>query len=728
MPSYTPLKTGDPERLGEYTLTGRLGEGGQGVVYLAQDAGGGDVAIKWLRPDLAGDDVSVGRFLREVQMAEQVAPFCTAALLDSGLELERPYIVSEFIEGPSLQQTVHSEGPRTGSSLHRLAIGTATALAAIHQAGIVHRDFKPANVILAADGPRVIDFGIARALNANSTLSNMPVGTPSYMPPEQIMGHPVGSAADLFSWASSMVFAASGQAPFGSDTMPAVINRVLNGEPDLGPLQGPLREVVAACLAKDPALRPSAEQVILRLLQHPVPASGILREAAAVAAAPITGPPSVGSPGPSLGQPSLGQPSLGSPMGGSIPAPIQGPWPAATGPHPPPGMSQPGPWGPQQQQDAWSAHPQAAHAPTTHPQGGPPPMASPYPQQQQQPPRPPQKKSRAGLFIGAAVAFVLVLAIGLAIIFVPWKTIVAPQPTAQPTAKPTKTATPLPTTGLKAVPLPGESITAYEHPSDPIELTSYEIYDRNQEDWVDYARTKAHGTFAKYKDNWESLVSPDGRYLAGRGRNYTTDNYDSVVITDRKTGDKVTVKTVKKPLIGSVRAWSKDGSKLLLNVERLNGSKWVAPGFAIVDVAAGKADVVDLGANYSTLFAWDQKETGVVNVSGTTLRFFTAGGKMTREIAGIGALSSGTRGIFSPSGDRFFTDCDEGLCIWRVSNGERIDRFTTKCDRTLGWFDESHLYCQAGDSIQVFGFDGKLGRKLVTMPSGVKFSPIFTPR
>ncbi|MFD0467666.1 serine/threonine-protein kinase [Nonomuraea thailandensis] len=177
---------------GGFELLGRLGEGGQGVVYLAKDHSGHNVAVKWLRPDLSGDQVSVERFLREVQVAQQVAPFCTAAVLGTGVEQDRPFIVSEFIEGPSLQRVVQEEGPRTGSVLHRLAIGTATALAAIHQAGIVHRDFKPANVIIGADGPRVIDFGIARALNATSTISSMVVGTPSYMPPEQVMGHTVG--------------------------------------------------------------------------------------------------------------------------------------------------------------------------------------------------------------------------------------------------------------------------------------------------------------------------------------------------------------------------------------------------------------------------------------------------------------------------------------------------------------------------------------------------------
>ncbi len=144
-------------------------------------------------------------------------------------------------------------------------MGTITALSAIHQAGVVHLDFKPANVILGRDGPRVIDFGIARAVDAETTGSGV-VGTPTYMAPEQLGESAPGPAADVFTWAATMVFAASGKPPFGADSVPAVLNRLLRGEPDLGPLSGDLREVVAACLAKDPQARPTSSEVLLRLL------------------------------------------------------------------------------------------------------------------------------------------------------------------------------------------------------------------------------------------------------------------------------------------------------------------------------------------------------------------------------------------------------------------------------------------------------------------------------
>src|SRR3954454_18088161 len=266
MPETSPLRANDPQQIGSYRLTGRLGEGGQGVVYLGTATDGRDVAVKLLHAQFSGDAKARARFAGELTSAKRVAPFCTAQILDADVEGDTPYLVSEYIEGPSLRQVVDAEGPRTGGVLQRLAIGTATALAAIHEAGIVHRDFKPTNVLLAADGPRVIDFGIARALDASGTMTSTTVGTPSYMSPEQIAGEVAGPPTDVFAWACTMVYAATGSPPFGQDTIPAVMNRILHQEPGLGMLMGPLREIVIACLAKFPNRRPTAQQVLLRLL------------------------------------------------------------------------------------------------------------------------------------------------------------------------------------------------------------------------------------------------------------------------------------------------------------------------------------------------------------------------------------------------------------------------------------------------------------------------------
>lgn len=257
MPNAEPLHPGDPEAIAAYRIVGRLGEGGQGIVYLGQAPDGRPVAVKVLRQSVGGDN----RFAKEIAAARRVEPFCIAQVLDASMS-GRPYIVSEYVEGPALQQA----GRHYGADLQRLAVSTATALAAIHEAGIVHRDFKPANVLLGRDGPRVVDFGIARVADSAVTVTSSVVGTPAYMAPEQLAGAYVGPAADVFAWACVMVFAGTGTPPFGDDSLPAVITRILNQEPFLGDLPEPLRSVVYACLAKDPGARPQMRDVLLRLL------------------------------------------------------------------------------------------------------------------------------------------------------------------------------------------------------------------------------------------------------------------------------------------------------------------------------------------------------------------------------------------------------------------------------------------------------------------------------
>ncbi|MFI6290175.1 serine/threonine-protein kinase [Nonomuraea sp. NPDC050790] len=261
------LRPDDPQAIGAYRLTGRLGEGGQGVVYLGQAPDGTKVAVKVLRE--GGDGLA-----REVAALRRVEPFCVAQVLDASTG-GRPYIVTEYVEGPSLAEA----GRHGGAGLQRLAVATATALAAIHRAGVVHRDFKPGNVLLGRDGPRVIDFGIARS-GASLTLTSSIVGTPAYMAPEQLAGHQVGPATDVFAWAGVMVFAATGRPPFGNDSLPAVITRIQHAAPDLGGLTGPLLPIVTRCLAKDPAARPTMQEVLFQLIGAVAPPEARVRHGA----------------------------------------------------------------------------------------------------------------------------------------------------------------------------------------------------------------------------------------------------------------------------------------------------------------------------------------------------------------------------------------------------------------------------------------------------------------
>ncbi|WP_433178534.1 serine/threonine-protein kinase [Actinoallomurus sp. CA-150999] len=323
------LQPDDPERLGRYELTGRLGEGGQGVVYAGRGPDGGEVAVKLLRTHVARDPKARERFVRELGFAERVAEFCTARVLEADIHGDQPYIVSEFVRGPSLYELVRDEGPRTGAALQRLAIGTATALAAIHQAGVVHRDFKPPNVLIGEDGPRVIDFGIARALDGTSTMTSQVVGTPAYMAPEQVSGQEPGTWTDMFAWGVTILFAATGRSPFGDDTVPAVMHRILHAAPDTSSLPQPLAGLVTACLSKEPAHRPTAPHVLLALLglgTAPGGADGLL--AAGATAVESVMPPLLAAPSPPLA------PSP-NPNGQTARGPGQFAWhPSSPPPHP----------------------------------------------------------------------------------------------------------------------------------------------------------------------------------------------------------------------------------------------------------------------------------------------------------------------------------------------------------------------------------------------------------
>ncbi|MEU0546229.1 serine/threonine-protein kinase [Micromonospora sp. NPDC005979] len=266
-----PLLPSDPVDLGGYRLLGRLGQGGMGAVYLGQDANGRLVAVKMIRPEYADDTEFRGRFRSEVNRARQVPPFCTAEVLDADPDHPTPYLVVEYVDGPSLAEVITRNGPLGGGSLHSVAVGVATALAAIHGAGVIHRDLKPANVLFALGTPKVIDFGIARAFEVTSqhTRTDQMVGTVSYMAPERFDTERravVGPAADVFAWGAVVTYAGTGRTPFRADSPAATAARILTQPPELSGLPDRLREVVARTLAKDPTERPTAHELLDLLL------------------------------------------------------------------------------------------------------------------------------------------------------------------------------------------------------------------------------------------------------------------------------------------------------------------------------------------------------------------------------------------------------------------------------------------------------------------------------
>ncbi len=275
-----PLGPADPPRVGRYRLLGRLGVGGMGVVYVAVDRSGRQVALKLIHAVLAADEGFRRRFDREVRRAQEVPPFCTAEVLDFDIAHDPPYLVVEYIDGPNLDEVVRQNGPLGPAHLHSLAIGVATALTAIHGAGVIHRDLKPSNVLLAPGSPKVIDFGIAQTAHPASVLtrSDQLAGTIAYMAPERFDLGPITTATDIFSWGVVIAFAGTGRNPFHAESQSSTAARILTQRPHLGGLPNPLRELVELALAKDPVARPSARELLdLLLAGDPRPARAPLR-------------------------------------------------------------------------------------------------------------------------------------------------------------------------------------------------------------------------------------------------------------------------------------------------------------------------------------------------------------------------------------------------------------------------------------------------------------------
>ena len=353
------FQAGDPQLIGPYRVVRRLGSGGMGHVFLGRSPGGRLLAIKVIRAELAGDAEFRTRFRREVAAARSVSGLFTAPVVDADLEAPVPWLATAYIAGSSLADTVTRHGPLPAASVLALAAGLAEGLLAIHSAGLVHRDLKPSNVLMADDGPRVIDFGISRAMEASTvTTTGMVVGSPGFMSPEQAEGLEVGPPSDVFSLGAVLAFAATGEGPFGSGSSAALIYRLVHNPPDLNRAPAETRALIERCLDKDPGRRPSPRQLLAELgeaslapgwLPEPLvqdtgqPGPDTPRPAPGMSAPPAFGAPSASFPA----APHPGSPASPSPAAGAgdpltvtharLSQPVPPPWPGGGPAVTPPG-------------------------------------------------------------------------------------------------------------------------------------------------------------------------------------------------------------------------------------------------------------------------------------------------------------------------------------------------------------------------------------------------------
>ena len=308
------LQPGDPGTVGDYRLLGRLGAGGMGQVFLGVSPGGRKVAVKLIHPAHAETRQFRERFAREIEAARRVGGFHTAMVIDADPAANPPWMITAYIDGPSLQDIVDRDGALPADRVREFGAALAEGLAAIHACGLVHRDLKPSNVILAADGPRIIDFGIARSVGASTlTTAGAVVGTYAYMSPEQVRGEPTGPASDVFSLAAMLAHAATGHLPFGEDSAAAVMFRIVAEPADLTGLADPaLHDLLTACLAKSPQARPEVHAVLATLsgvapappgAHPPRPAVSPVSSAATRTAEPATPTHRPAAPPPHVTQP-----------------------------------------------------------------------------------------------------------------------------------------------------------------------------------------------------------------------------------------------------------------------------------------------------------------------------------------------------------------------------------------------------------------------------------------
>ncbi|OPC77332.1 hypothetical protein B4N89_43210 [Embleya scabrispora] len=419
------LDASDPRRIGPYVLLLPLGSGGMGKVYLGRSAAGRAVAVKVIRADFAADEHFRNRFRAEVAAARRVSGAFTAPVVDADPDGDPPWMATAFVSGLSLHDAVRRHGPLPEASLRMLLAGVSEALVGIHAAGVIHRDLKPGNVLLALDGPHVIDFGIAHALDGTSfTREGTIVGSPGYMSPEQSLGRSVSTASDVFALGSTMVYAASGQRPFGDGAPAAVLRRVVGDPADVGALPASIRDVVAACLDKDPVRRPTPRALIDFVSRDESGAGGgswlpdavtraVSRAADVLTDLPASRDAADAHPAPNTTSPddrptsaapeTSALPEGAAPPGASVPSQT---WPPPGSAAPPAGSARPGTWPP----------PPEASVPLAT---GPSPGASTRPESPS-PPEPDRRQpARRRLLLGLAAGAAVAVSGGVAAVLLP---------------------------------------------------------------------------------------------------------------------------------------------------------------------------------------------------------------------------------------------------------------------------------------------------------------------
>ncbi len=677
----------DPESVDGNHVVGRLGASGSAVVFLVRRPSGEQAVLKLFHAAPEGTGV-----LAEVEALRRLPVTGVAQILGTGLFGERPYLLAEYVPGPTLRRSVERDGPLDGPAPHRLAIATMTALVSLHQGGAAHRDLTPDNVVWGPDGPRLINLGVAHVLGAGGMATRSFRGG-GYFAPEEMSGTVPGTAADVFAWGAVMVFAASGRAPFTGGSMTETMSRVLHDEPDLGVLPEDLRGPVAACLAKDPAARPSAEEVLFRLVGD----SRVLGTQDFAA-------------GP------YGEAGSGATAAG----PYRG---AGTG-------AAAGLYG-EAGSDVTAALPHG-HGPTIPPA---------------------ERVRRPGRVLALVAAGAVLAGVSGSVGYwlaprrtAPVDPVAAtrrPETAATPTATPVPVAsadvvdaasTP-PAKATKQIRLSEGRLTLRENPSDPLLVTSYTVADgKVREAHVRDPGGDGFRLLAKDGDNGEAVVSPDGAWIAVNPWNkFAASSTDFVMIVNRRTGERFTVNTAAKPLQGLYAIWSRDSRRLLVSLYRPDGKTLPNPrGFVVVDVATRRATVVTTGGERDdrAFFGWTPDGTGVVSAYASKgdlwgLRFRDLRGRVGRIAGWVGESPLPDR--FSPSGRSFLSYCPKSrttLCVWNTATGARtatVPVWNTREAVVQGWWDENHVivadYRKDPVKYVVVNLDGEPVRTLAELPA-----------